>query len=55
MIPQAVLQPSAPTSMVRMQDGRLVSVYGYRLPPYGVRAAVSEGPNVWNSAARKSG
>ena len=32
----------APTSLVRMQDGRLVAVYGYRLPPYGVRAAVSE-------------
>lgn len=32
----------APTSLVRMRDGRLVAVYGYRLPPYGVRAAVSE-------------
>lgn len=32
----------APASLVRMQDGRLVSVYGYRLPPYGIRAAVSE-------------
>jgi hypothetical protein len=32
----------APTNLVRMQDGRLVAVYGYRLPPYGVRAAVSE-------------
>ncbi len=32
----------APTSLVYMQDGRLVAVYGYRLPPYGVRAAVSE-------------
>jgi hypothetical protein len=32
----------APTSLVYMKDGRLVAVYGYRLPPYGVRAAVSE-------------
>lgn len=32
----------APTSLVRMRDGRLVAVYGYRLPPYGVRATVSE-------------
>jgi BNR repeat-like domain len=32
----------APTSLVYMRDGRLVAVYGYRLPPYGVRAAVSE-------------
>jgi hypothetical protein len=31
----------APTSLVAMQDGRLVAVYGYRLPPYGVRASVS--------------
>ena len=31
----------APTSLVYMKDGRLVAVYGYRLPPYGVRAAVS--------------
>jgi hypothetical protein len=32
----------APTSLVRMRDSRLVAVYGYRLPPYGVRAAVSQ-------------
>jgi len=39
----------APTSLVRMQDGRLVSVYGYRLPPYGIRAAVSEDEGeTWN-------
>jgi hypothetical protein len=39
----------APTSLVRMQDGRLVAVYGYRLPPYGVRAAVSEDEGeTWN-------
>jgi len=39
----------APTSLVRMRDGRLVAVYGYRLPPYGVRAAVSEDEGLtWN-------
>lgn len=32
----------APGSLVRMSDGRLVVVYGYRLPNYGIRAAVSE-------------
>jgi hypothetical protein len=32
----------APGSLVRLADGRLVMVYGYRLPPFGVRAAVSE-------------
>ena len=39
----------APTSLVRMQDSRLVAVYGYRLPPYGVRASVSEDEGeTWN-------
>jgi len=39
----------APTSLVRMKDGRLVAVYGYRLPPYGLRAAVSEDEGLtWN-------
>lgn len=32
----------APGSLVRMRDGRLVMVYGYRLPNYGIRATVSE-------------
>lgn len=32
----------APGSLVQMKDGRLVCVYGFRLPPYGVRACVSE-------------
>ena len=25
-----------------MRDGRIVCVYGYRLPPFGVRARISE-------------
>jgi hypothetical protein len=32
----------APGSLVRLQDGRLICVYGYRLPPYGIRACISE-------------
>jgi hypothetical protein len=32
----------APSSPVLMRDGRVVMVYGYRTPPYGIRAAVSE-------------
>ncbi|MEI9852739.1 MAG: sialidase family protein [Sphingomonas sp.] len=32
----------APGSLVVKKDGRLVMVYGYRLMPSGVRAAVSE-------------
>lgn len=32
----------SPASLVLMSDGRIVSVYGYRLPHYGIRAAISE-------------
>jgi len=32
----------APGDLVRMRDGRIVCVYGYRHPPFGVRARVSE-------------
>lgn len=32
----------APGDLVRMHDGRIVCVYGYRLPPFGVRARISE-------------
>lgn len=28
--------------LTRMQDGRLVAVYGYRIPPFGIRAKISE-------------
>lgn len=31
----------APGDLVRMADGRIACVYGYRLPPYGVRARIS--------------
>jgi hypothetical protein len=32
----------APADLLLLRDGRLVSVYGYRIPPYGVRARTSE-------------
>ena len=32
----------APGDIVRMQDGRIVCVYGYRMPPFGIRARISE-------------
>ena len=31
----------APANLVLLPDGRLVCVYGYRRPPFGIRAAVS--------------
>lgn len=38
----------APGSLVRLPDGRLVVVYGYRLMPSGIRATVSEdGGRTW--------
>lgn len=32
----------APGDLVRMRDGRVVCVYGYRLPPFGLRARISD-------------
>jgi hypothetical protein len=31
-----------PTHLTRLDDGRLLAAYGYRVPPYGIRARVSE-------------
>lgn len=31
-----------PTHIVALQDGRLISIFGRRKPPYGIRAAISE-------------
>ncbi|HEX2186471.1 MAG TPA: sialidase family protein [Chloroflexota bacterium] len=31
-----------PTHLRRLEDGRLLAVYGYRVPPFGIRARVSE-------------
>jgi hypothetical protein len=32
----------APGDLTRMADGRIACVYGYRLPPFGIRARLSE-------------
>ena len=32
----------APGDLVRMADGRIACVYGYRMPPFGIRARLSE-------------
>jgi len=38
----------APGSLVAMADGRLAVVYGYRLPPFGIRAVISDdGGRTW--------
>lgn len=40
----------APGDLVEMSDGRIVCVYGYRLPPFGIRYRVSEdGGRTWGS------
>ena len=38
----------APGDLTRMRDGRIACVYGYRLPPFGLRARLSEdGGRTW--------
>jgi hypothetical protein len=40
----------APGDLVEMADGRIACVYGYRLPPYGIRARMSEdGGRIWGA------
>lgn len=40
----------APASLNQLPDGRIVCVYGYRRPPYGIRARVSEdGAHTWGA------
>lgn len=40
----------APADLVQLSDGRLLAVYGYRLPAFGVRYRVSEdGGRTWGS------
>lgn len=34
----------APAQLLSLPDGRLVGIYGYRRPPFGIRARVSEDP-----------
>ncbi|WP_436927495.1 sialidase family protein [Halosimplex amylolyticum] len=43
-----VTDHGAPGQLLRLSDGRLLYVYGYRHPPYGVRAVVSDdGGSTW--------
>ncbi|MBM3726383.1 MAG: exo-alpha-sialidase [Acidobacteria bacterium] len=37
----APLTGGNPPSMIRLKDGRLALTYGYRLPPFGIRARIS--------------
>ncbi len=38
-----------PAHLLALRDGRLLSTYGYRLPPYGNRAAISaDGGRTWS-------
>ncbi|MEM2389879.1 MAG: sialidase family protein [Ignisphaera sp.] len=38
----------APASLLILRDGRLLCIYGYRVPPYGIRARVSgDGGMTW--------
>jgi hypothetical protein len=39
--PAASAKSSNPPSMIRLKDGRLCVTYGYRLPPYGIKARIS--------------
>lgn len=40
----------APGDITQMRDGRTACVYGYRLPPFGIRARISEdGGRTWES------
>jgi len=43
-----VNQWGAPASLLVLKDGRLLCVYGYRMPPYGIRAKISQdGGETW--------
>ena len=39
-----------PAEFATLPDGRILMVYGYRRPPYGVRGCVSEDGIVWDVA-----
>lgn len=39
-----------PAEMIRLNDGRYLMVYGYRRPPYGVRAIISDDGVTWDVA-----
>jgi hypothetical protein len=37
-----------PAELITLQDGRILMVYGYRRPPYGVRGCISEDGLTWD-------
>ena len=37
----------APTQLLTLADGRLAAMYGYRRPPFGIRARISEDVEGW--------
>jgi hypothetical protein len=39
-----------PAEFVTLQDGRILMVYGYRRPPYGVRGCISDDGVTWDVA-----
>ena len=39
-----------PADVTQLQDGRLLAVYGYRRPPWGVRGCISEDGMTWDPA-----
>lgn len=39
-----------PAELINLQDGRILMVYGYRRPPYGVRACISQDGLDWDVA-----
>lgn len=37
-----------PAELITLQDGRILMIYGYRRPPYGVRGVISEDGVTWD-------
>jgi hypothetical protein len=49
--PQRTAMWGCPPSVLRLQDGRLVCLYGYRREPFGIRACVStDAGQTWDTA-----
>ena len=45
-----------PPAMIKMQDGRICLVYGYRATPFGIRARLSEdGGHTWGDVIHLRG
>ena len=49
-VPAPDLGEGNPPSLIRLKDGRLCLTYGYRAPPYGIRARLSgDGGRTWGA------